>query len=177
MIHSEYSTLDIASISWWIICGTFLQRHCFFQKWKVLCQEKHLNSIIHDFICFFSVYVFVIVFLPYAFSEYCAETNGYTFLLSMFFLLKDLFCFVCLRAAKETTCIWAQSNNKTIVLLDVVFFEEMMLLHVCDIWDHTLEKGCSDILDQNKNNIAKNKIEKRRSSETKMYWKYACHIS
>lgn len=44
-----------------------------------------------------------------------------------------------------------------------------MLLHVCDIWDHTLEKGCSDILDQNKNNIAKNKIEKRRSSETKMY--------
>lgn len=62
-----------------------------------------------------------------------------------------------------------QSNNKTIVLLDVVFFEEMMLLHVCDIWDHTLEKGQSDFLDQNKNNIAKIKIEKRGSSEIKKY--------
>lgn len=44
-----------------------------------------------------------------------------------------------------------------------------MLLHVCDIWDHTLEKGHSDFLDQNKNNIAKIKIEKRGTSETKMY--------
>lgn len=44
-----------------------------------------------------------------------------------------------------------------------------MLLHVCDIWDHTLEKGHSGFLDQNKNNIAKIKIEKRGTSETKMY--------
>lgn len=52
-----------------------------------------------------------------------------------------LFCFVCLRAAKETSCIWAQSNNKTIVLLDVVALKNMMLLHVCDIWNHSLENA------------------------------------
>lgn len=43
-----------------------------------------------------------------------------------------------------------------------------MLLYVCDIWDHILEKGHSDFLGQ-KNNIAKIKIEKRGPSETKMY--------
>lgn len=103
-----------------------------------------MNCITHDFTCFASVYVFVIVFLLYAFSDYCAETNGYTFLLSMFFLLKDLFCFICLKAAKETACTWAQCTNKTTVQLDVVLFEEMMLLCACEIWNHTLEKGHSD---------------------------------
>lgn len=121
------------------MAGSF-QRHCFFQKLKVLYQEKHLNSISHEFIHFFSVYV---LFFSYPVPFQSTVLRHMDMVSSMFFLLKYLFCFFCRKAAKETTCIWAQSNNKTIALLDVTFFKETMLLHVCDFWDHTLKKGHS----------------------------------
>lgn len=142
MIHSEHWTLDAVFISWWIICGTFLQMHCFSQQWNLLCQVKHPNSVTHDFIFSSSVYVFLIVFLPYAFSECVLRQMG-TFPFKYVFPPQRLvlFCFVCLRAAKETSCIWAQSNNKTTVLLDVAALKNMMLLHVFDIWNLSLENA------------------------------------
>jgi len=51
-----------------------------------------------------------------------------------------------------------------------------MLLYVCDIWDHTLKKGHSDFVDQNKH-IVEIKNEEKGSSETNMYKKYTCHMS
>lgn len=83
---------------------------------------------------------FLLFSYPMPFQHVVLRQMG-TFPLSMFFNLKDLFCFVCLRAAKETSCLWAQSNNKTIVLIDVVVLKDMMLLHVCDIWKQSLEKA------------------------------------
>lgn len=124
--------LNVPPISLWIICDRILQRNYFFQKWEVLSQEKYLNSIMILF-----TFLQIMYLLPCTILVCCAETNGYTFLLSMLLLLKDLFCFICLRAARETTSIWVQSNNETIVLLDVVFFEERMLVRVCYIWGHT----------------------------------------